>query len=82
MRYDADKVRWGLGQVFRDERKRHNITQIQLAEIAGISRNSIATAETRGTMMNMDTIIRICNALDVNIDELFRKAQGDEICEK
>ena len=60
-----------IGSKIYAARKRLSLTQAEAAEIAGISDRTYADIE-RGTVnMRLETILRICEALKVNPDELL-----------
>lgn len=51
-----------------DER---DISLYQLAQISGISYSTIKTNERRGGQLKVDTIERICDALEISLVEFF-----------
>lgn len=54
-------------------RKRAGLTQVEVAEAAGLSNRTYADIE-RGTVnMRIETILRICDALHITPDEIFTK---------
>lgn len=57
---------------YRNER---NLTQEQLAELAMCSTSYIKQIESQKNFKNMTfiTLTNICNALDINIADLFKK---------
>jgi XRE family transcriptional regulator, regulator of sulfur utilization len=52
-------------------RKTRGLTQAQLADIVGISRNLLANYEMGRTHLTDDSIIRLASALRVSADELL-----------
>ncbi len=52
-------------------RIKQNLTQSQLAYEAGIPTNQIGRIERNEISPSLNTIIKICNALDISITELF-----------
>ena len=68
-----------VGANIADIRRKNNLTQEQLAELAGLSTNYIARVE-RGEIQNFSAInmLRIAAALDVSIDELAEGAHKKE----
>jgi transcriptional regulator with XRE-family HTH domain len=68
-----------VGVNIADIRRKNNLTQEQLAELAGLSTNYIARVE-RGEIQNFSAInmLRIAAALDVSIDELAEGAHEKE----
>jgi len=53
-------------------RSRAGITQEQLAEQLGVSRQSVSKWESGSSFPEMDTLIRICDLYDLNLDTLLR----------
>lgn len=48
-----------------------NISINRLAEMSGISVSTIKTTKNRGGQLKIDTIERICNALDIPLYQFF-----------
>lgn len=61
-----------LGEIIRNLRKENNISQEELAEKLGVSRQSISLWETGQTMPAMENIVTIANIFDVSTDMLLR----------
>ncbi len=59
----------------KEYRKMRNLTQEQLAEKAMCSTSYIKQIESKKNFKNITfiTITNICNALEINISDLFRK---------
>ena len=56
-------------------RKRMGMTQVEVAEAAGLSSRTYADIE-RGTVnMRVETILRICDALHITPDEVLTKSE-------
>ena len=51
---------------------RRGIAVSRLALECDVNPSTIATAKSRGCQLNLDTIIRICDHLDLLLDEFFR----------
>lgn len=49
-------------------RQKHNLTQSELAELAGLTQSAIARIENHGSFPRLDTIYKIANAIDSNLD--------------
>lgn len=60
-----------MGQRMKSRRKELKITQSQLAEDIGISKNYVSSIETGNETPSLDTFIRICNRLNVTPDYLL-----------
>ena len=56
---------------FRDARKHAKMTQEQLAEKSGVSTNHIGLIEAGRRFPSIDTLERLCQALNVEAFELF-----------
>lgn len=50
--------------------QRH-MTMHQFADMSGIAYSTINTAQRRGGQLKIDTIERICDALDIPLSEFF-----------
>ena len=53
-------------------RTRAGVTQEQLAEELGVSRQSVSKWESSASFPEMDTLLHICDMYDVNLDTLLR----------
>ena len=53
-------------------RQQHAVTQEQLAEELGVSRQSVSKWESGGSFPEMETLLRICDLYNVNLDTLLR----------
>lgn len=60
-----------IGKRLRNRRKQLNMSQDQLAELAGVTGQTISIAELGKKAMRADTIIGICKALDISADYLL-----------
>ena len=59
-------------------RKRSGMTQVELAEAAGLSDRTYADIE-RGTVnMRLETLLRICDALHITPDEILTAERSAE----
>lgn len=67
-------------------RKDNNLSQEQLAEELGVSRQAISKWESAVAYPEMDKIITLCEKFDLNIDDLLhkdiREAKGEEESKK
>lgn len=54
-------------------RKEHNLSQEQLADELGVSRQAISKWESAVAYPEMDKIISLCNQFNLNIDDLLHK---------
>ena len=54
-------------------RKENNLSQEQLADKLGVSRQSVSKWESQQAYPEMDKVIQMCNMFNLNIDELLNK---------
>jgi len=59
-----------LGQKIKQIRKSKNLTQFQLAELAGINEKHISKIETGVYFPTYNTLNKVLNALNLNIDDV------------
>jgi len=67
-----------LGERIRERRKALGFTQEQLAELAGMSVNFLARMEMAGRTPSFDTLIRLADALKVEVSDLLHKGSETE----
>jgi transcriptional regulator with XRE-family HTH domain len=60
-----------LGEGLRRIRHERNLTQGQLAALAGVTPAAISQAETGRRGLSLDTVVPLCEALGVTVDELL-----------
>lgn len=58
-------------QRLKEEREKAGMSQLELAYKAGLSQNMITYLETGKRTPNLTTILKICNALEINPSVLF-----------
>lgn len=63
-----------LGQSIKFLRKKNNLTQDQLAELAGIDQKQISKIESGRVHARLSTYLRIANVFSVSIDALLDAA--------
>jgi len=54
-------------------RKDNNLSQEQLAEKLGVSRQSVSKWESNQTYPEMDKVLQICQMFNLNVDELLNR---------
>ena len=54
-------------------RKEHNLSQEDLAESLGVSRQSVSKWESGQAYPEMDKVLQICKMFDVSIDDLLNQ---------
>lgn len=57
-----------IGRRVRNEREKKGLTQMRLAELAGLSENSISHIECGNTKFSLPSIVAIANALNITVD--------------
>lgn len=60
-----------LGYRVRVARETKRLTQEQLAEITGLSNNYISNIERSCSIPSIETLVKICNSLDVTPDYIL-----------
>jgi transcriptional regulator with XRE-family HTH domain len=65
-----------IAQRLREEREKVRISQMDLSFLAGLSQNQVNYIETGKRTPNLYTILKICQALNINPTILFDA--GDE----
>ena len=66
-----------LGERIREERRRLNLTQAQLAENIDISDTYMGAIERGERSLTLDTLVRLVNRLGVTIDYLLSDSVTD-----
>jgi transcriptional regulator with XRE-family HTH domain len=75
MRTDIGKI---IGERIRNYRKEFGLTQEELAEKAGLHFTYIGKVERNEKSMTIETLIKITDALEITVEELFRHSQPDK----
>ena len=75
-------VKWGefmdyklMGQRIREHRKKKGLTQEQLAELIDISPSFMGPIERGSRISSLDTVMRLCEVLEVMPNELLTDMQ-------
>ena len=68
---DKEPILLAFGQRVQELRKEHNLSQEQLADLAGVHRTYIGMIERAEKNITLCNIERIAKALEVNIKYLF-----------
>ncbi|SKC36835.1 DNA-binding transcriptional regulator, XRE-family HTH domain [Bacteroidales bacterium WCE2008] len=68
---EKEPVLKAFGQRVRELRKKRNMSQEQLADLAGVHRTYIGMIERAEKNITLCNIERIAKALEVNIKDLF-----------
>ena len=64
-----------MGQRIREHRKKKGLTQEQLAELIDISPSFMGHIERGGRISSLDTVMRLCEVLEVMPNELLTDMQ-------
>ena len=68
-----------IGKRIFDRRKQLRLTQEALAELAGVTPQTISSAETGKKGLRPENIVKICTALEISCDYLLTgKITGDD----
>lgn len=62
-----------LGDNLKRIRKEHNLSQEELTEKLGVSRQSVSKWESKQAYPEMDKVLQLCKMFDLNIDELLNQ---------
>ena len=73
--YDQQKIDYNFGLAIRMLRKEKGLTQDYVAAIVGASTQWIGRMERGEGVPRLHDVIGVCNALDVNADELFKACE-------
>ena len=68
---ETEPILLAFGQRVQELRKKRNLSQEQLADMAGVHRTYIGMVERAEKNITLRNIKKIAKALDVNIKELF-----------
>lgn len=60
-----------IGKKIRNERKKQNLTIEELAELSDISPNFLGKIERAQSIMSLDTLVKIVNALNISTDDIL-----------
>lgn len=66
-----------LGERIREERRRLNLTQAQLAEAVDISDTYMGAIERGERSLTLDTLVRLVNRLGVTVDYMLSDSVSD-----
>lgn len=66
-----------LGKRIREERKRLNLTQAELAEAIDISDTYMGAIERGERSLTLDTLVRLVNRLGVTVDYMLSESVPD-----
>lgn len=67
-----------FAQRIQEARQRRGMTQTELAEIVGVSKASVSNWESSGHGMTLDSLTKLCLALEVNPNEILLPAESSD----
>ena len=62
-------------KLLRQEREQRGVSMTRLAEIAGLSQGMISLVEHEQRNPSLDTLLRICVALEINLSDVLSQAE-------
>jgi transcriptional regulator with XRE-family HTH domain len=62
-----------IGKLIQESRKNKEMTQQQLAEKTGLSRNYISDVENGRYTPSAETLFRICSILEIDLNNFIQK---------
>lgn len=65
-----------VARILREEREKRKISMTALAERAGLSRTMIRFVEREVRNPTLETLLRITNALKIDLDKVIKKANA------
>ena len=76
-----------IGKKIKFFRKKNNITQKELGEKIGVSASTVTKYENDSLEANYETLLKICDELNINIAELFESNDNyisleNDLCSK
>ena len=66
-----------MGERICIQRTAHNLSQSDLAERLGVSRQSVSKWETDASVPDLDKLVKMCDVFEVTLDQLVRGKEGD-----
>lgn len=62
-------------EVLRDRTRELGLTQVQLAERAGITQDRVSRVFAHGVTLSFEVAIALCTSLDLSLEDAYRDAQ-------
>lgn len=69
------KINSLIARSLRDERLKQNVSLNVLASRAGLSRQMVSYVEQELRKPTLDTLLRICEVLEIRVEDLISKAR-------
>ncbi len=76
LRAEAESYLMDIGRILRQRRERRNETLEAVAKRAGVNASSLSRIERGRNGATIGSLVRICEALEVSVIELFEEAEG------
>ena len=70
-------VQWAIAKVIREARETLDITQVQLADFAGLSVPFISDVERGNVGVSVTALLQMAEVLKVDASELMRRIEED-----
>ena len=64
-----------VARILREERERQEISMTRLAEMSGLSQGMISLVEHEERNPSLDTLLRMCGALDIELSTVLNRAE-------
>lgn len=62
-----------IGELIKEKRRDRYLTQRELADMTGLSVATINNIETNKTLPNSQTIFKLIQILDINVEQLIQE---------
>lgn len=70
-----DAVSSRVAKILKEEREKRGLSLNQLSEKAGLSRQTVSFIEQELRTPNLDTLLRLAAALEIDLEKLIAKAR-------
>ena len=70
-------IQWAIAKVIREARENLDITQVQLADFAGLSVPFISDVERGNVGVSITALLQMAEVLKVDASELMRRIEED-----
>jgi transcriptional regulator with XRE-family HTH domain len=70
-----ESVSSNAASLLRQERERRGVSMTRLAEMAGLSQGMISLVEHEHRNPSLDTLLRICIALKIDLSKVLSRAE-------
>src|SRR5580704_2476829 len=64
-----------VAHILREERERQGVSMTRLAEMSGLSQGMISLVEHEHRNPSLDTLLRICIALEIDLSRVLSRAE-------